>query len=448
MRPVIGAAHRRAGPSLAVRGALLIVMSGFSLGIPAVIWHAVAKAGDDADSRGMIEACLAVALAAQLEVADYPSESLANGLRQLSDRSADLEWAGILTVDGEALEFTQQSGFPVDLIRRQVDFSRREMTTAPLSIAGVPSSKLRLITIPQPGGDAVLAAILNAGTPGLTALDLMPLMIGAAIIGLMLSFLWLQYGVLRPIQRSAESLRRWRDDLADAGERDLPPLELQELARTVADTSQELNEWKSKAQVLRETLDQRISARTRDLTRAQRRAEREADTDALTGLSNRRVLERTLPEMFAEQRKQGGELTLALFDINHFKDCNDALGHQTGDELLGFVGDLVRMCTRKNRDVGIRIGGDEFVLLLPTTSSVAAVSLLERLSAMFAQHARKLSAPTPPTLSAGVVSMRAHNAQSPEHLLNMADEMMYRAKRKKCAVLTFPSGGRAHQPAR
>lgn len=422
-------------------------MAGLSLGIPAVIWHAVAKAEHDADSRRMIESCLAVALAARLEVADYPSESLANGLRQLSERSAELVWAGILTVDGEALEFTQKSGFPLDLIRRQVDFSRREMTTAPLSIAGAPSDKLRLITIPQQGGDAVLAAILNTGSPGLIALDLMSVMIGVAVIGLMLSFLWLQYGVLRPIQRSAENLRRWRDGLADVGERDLPPLELQELAQTVVDASQELHEWQDKAQALRETLDQRLSARTRDLTRAQQRAEREADTDALTGLSNRRVLERALPEMFAEQRTQRSELTLALFDINHFKACNDALGHKAGDELLAFVGDLVRMCTRRNRDVGIRIGGDEFVLLLPTTSAVAAVSLLERLSAMFAQHTRTLSVPTPPTLSGGVVSMHEHGAQSPEEMLKMADEMMYRAKRKNCAVLTYASGGGAPQPA-
>jgi diguanylate cyclase (GGDEF)-like protein len=180
-----------------------------------------------------------------------------------------------------------------------------------------------------------------------------------------------------------------------------------------------------------------VDARTRRATRAQRRAEREAETDTLTQLANRRGLEHELPRLVEVQRRAGGELSLIMFDVDHFKLVNDVVGHAAGDELLAFVGSLLRGATRKGMDLAARYGGDEFVLVLPGSTAIEAADVARRMITLFAQRTRVMHEVQPlPSLSAGVACMRQHGAWSAEDLLRVGDEAMYWAKRNRTGVAT------------
>ena len=92
--------------------------------------------------------------------------------------------------------------------------------------------------------------------------------------------------------------------------------------------------------------------------------ERRAHHDQLTGLPNRYVLNDRLDQAIAQAREDGGSFALVFIDVNHFKQINDFLGHDVGDELLRLVAARLAHCVRTHDTVS-RVGGDEFVLLLP-----------------------------------------------------------------------------------
>jgi diguanylate cyclase (GGDEF)-like protein/PAS domain S-box-containing protein len=92
--------------------------------------------------------------------------------------------------------------------------------------------------------------------------------------------------------------------------------------------------------------------------------ERRANHDQLTGLPNRYVLNDRLEQALSQSRQDGGWFALVFVDVNHFKQINDFLGHDVGDELLRLVAARLAHCVRTDDTVS-RVGGDEFVLLLP-----------------------------------------------------------------------------------
>jgi diguanylate cyclase (GGDEF)-like protein len=105
---------------------------------------------------------------------------------------------------------------------------------------------------------------------------------------------------------------------------------------------------------------------------------RQADTDQLTGLLNRNGFLAAANREHAIAQRSGNPLTLALLDLDGFKQINDRRGHVAGDRLLADLGHTWRACLRTG-DILARHGGDEFVLLLPATSPVGAVAVLDRL---------------------------------------------------------------------
>lgn len=112
-------------------------------------------------------------------------------------------------------------------------------------------------------------------------------------------------------------------------------------------------------------------------------AEREALTDPLTGLPNRRSLERALLRLQDDQTRYDQPFAVLFSDIDHFKAINDAHGHSTGDEVLRLTAAAMRVCTRPDDVVG-RWGGEEFLLLAPLRDATRAISLAQRLREMVA----------------------------------------------------------------
>jgi diguanylate cyclase (GGDEF)-like protein len=104
----------------------------------------------------------------------------------------------------------------------------------------------------------------------------------------------------------------------------------------------------------------------------------QASRDVLTGLENRRVFENRIGSMMESARRHGHPLTLASMDLDRFKQINDTFGHAEGDKALRKVARLLTALIRTS-DLLVRMGGDEFVLVLPDTDLLAAKILAERL---------------------------------------------------------------------
>jgi diguanylate cyclase (GGDEF)-like protein/PAS domain S-box-containing protein len=158
-----------------------------------------------------------------------------------------------------------------------------------------------------------------------------------------------------------------------------------------------------------------------------RRTRHEADTDPLTGLANRRALERTLQAAITRAQQRERCVAVLMLDLNGFKAVNDRHGHQAGDEALREVARRLRRCVRE-RDLVARLGGDEFVVVLTDLGTDAAVDTVERVRAALAEPIA-VDHGTDVELRAaiGVAAFPADGATVAD-LLAVADQGMYAAK--------------------
>ncbi len=103
--------------------------------------------------------------------------------------------------------------------------------------------------------------------------------------------------------------------------------------------------------------------------------------DELTGLHNRRYLEEALETEIYRGQRCGRPFSLVMMDLDRFKDYNDQFGHQSGDDVLQYLGRVMKSALRKT-DIACRYGGDEFSILLPATDAQKAEKLVERIRSM------------------------------------------------------------------
>lgn len=152
---------------------------------------------------------------------------------------------------------------------------------------------------------------------------------------------------------------------------------------------------------------------------------RMARTDHLTGTANRRVLFDVLDFEVKALRRTGSALSLAFIDLDNFKQVNDACGHDAGDEVLRAVVRGIRAGVR-DMDLVARVGGDEFVVMLPEADSAAAREVADRMrDCVMAELAK---GKWPCNLSIGLVTCSDPSC-NPDELLMRADKMMYLAKK-------------------
>ncbi|HEY2769664.1 MAG TPA: diguanylate cyclase [Solirubrobacteraceae bacterium] len=157
----------------------------------------------------------------------------------------------------------------------------------------------------------------------------------------------------------------------------------------------------------------------------------QATSDPLTGLANHRSLQRRLESEVARATRHGTALSVAVIDIDHFKQINDSAGHETGDDTLVRVADCLSRVARAEDMIG-RTGGDEFAWILPETSREQALVAVDR--------ARRMVAATMPrpyrvTVSAGICDTSV--TQDPGQLIHLADGALYWSKahgRNQCWI--------------
>ncbi|WP_199243923.1 diguanylate cyclase [Bacterioplanes sanyensis] len=146
-------------------------------------------------------------------------------------------------------------------------------------------------------------------------------------------------------------------------------------------------------------------------------------TDPLTGVFNRREVLRRLAEELKRGQRFGSELCIAMVDLDHFKKINDVFGHAAGDQVIRHCAMMLSQQLQDSDLVG-RLGGEEFLVLLPETPLEAACAALHQAARGIAQQ------PPLPTISytfsVGVACN--HPGDKPQDILNRADELMYQAK--------------------
>ena len=150
--------------------------------------------------------------------------------------------------------------------------------------------------------------------------------------------------------------------------------------------------------------------------------------DGLTGFYNRRQSREMLEHAFDRGRREPGRLRVMILDLDHFKKVNDDYGHACGDHVLRETCRLAKSCVRKDDIVG-RLGGEEFVILLPNADAAAGRELAERIRGTveeqrFDFNGRQLRQ----TVSMGVAQMKPAMEHYLE-LLNEADRRLYESKR-------------------
>lgn len=156
----------------------------------------------------------------------------------------------------------------------------------------------------------------------------------------------------------------------------------------------------------------------------------ETVTDPLTGLRNRRYLERFLETETARANRYDASFSVAMLDLDHFKIYNDTHGHPAGDQVLTSVADILRSVVR-DADVIVRYGGEEFTVVMPGGETEAARAVCERIRASVEERTFQGEDVMPGglTVSLGVASFPTH-ADSGEELIEAADQALYDAKER------------------
>jgi len=154
-------------------------------------------------------------------------------------------------------------------------------------------------------------------------------------------------------------------------------------------------------------------------------AQRQATTDGLTGLHNRHFLQQQLRILHSLAARHGQPYAAIALDIDGLKQVNDTFGHEMGDLALRALANTVRKTIRTS-DIGVRTGGDEFLVLIPHATVDDARVLAERLREAVVVQGRA-EPHTAITVSAGVAAWRP--GRTAEQVLEAADTMLYAAKR-------------------
>jgi diguanylate cyclase (GGDEF)-like protein len=153
--------------------------------------------------------------------------------------------------------------------------------------------------------------------------------------------------------------------------------------------------------------------------------------DPLTGLLNRRVMEKALKREFIRSQRYDSILSVAFVDLDDFKKVNDTKGHEYGDKLLTYVAQTLEKKSRET-DIVARFAGDEFVLLLPETDAADAENLVARLYTHLRMNPFvERTSSTPISLCYGIASTEEKSIKDPSELLKKADERLYEAKGRK-----------------
>jgi diguanylate cyclase (GGDEF)-like protein len=241
-------------------------------------------------------------------------------------------------------------------------------------------------------------------------------------------------GLLGLSARQADEIMKQVPALAAAAAQGLGCENIDEklVGATLVDVNRGLAELNQSYEVMVRRLEALISEKeelAKHLAEANRRLEALAMSDALTGLANRRAVEVALNRDLARADRDGRWVSVVVLDVDHFKRVNDTHGHAGGDQVLVALGNVLRTALRAG-DLAGRIGGEEFLTILPDTDPDGAMVAAERLRKRI--EAERVALPTGElafTASLGVASLKGPGClRGAAGLVEKADHALYEAK--------------------
>lgn len=221
--------------------------------------------------------------------------------------------------------------------------------------------------------------------------------------------------IIRPIKLLADMAERFgQGDWSARAERSRLPSEFVPLARAF------------------NAMAAKLSQRERELLATNDRLTVIASIDMLSGLANRRGFQSRLDFEWMKAQQYGGELSLLMIDVDHFKLYNDTYGHPEGDVCLTRLGETLSGIAADTQGFAGRYGGEEFCLLLPNTNADRAREVGEGVRAAVQNLAlpHRTSSHQTITVSVGVASARPNDSQRPGDLVEAADAALYAAKHR------------------
>ncbi len=273
------------------------------------------------------------------------------------------------------------------------------------------------VSVPRSSYGVALAAEIRRGL-------FIAVVVGLIGLGLLAI---LARGITRPVRELTEAISDTEADRFPNYVPDSSIREIDTLARSFSTMSNRLG-------AVMATLEQRVAERTGALEAANRQLQQQSRTDELTGLANRRRFARELAREWQRASRRGHPLSLVMCDIDWFKSFNDDYGHPAGDRALVDVAAALKGRARRSGDLVARIGGEEFVFLLPDVDLEAARALSERaredIEKLDVEHGGSPFGHV--TVSFGVTSVVPDATQpgsDSTQLIAAADRALYRAKR-------------------
>jgi diguanylate cyclase (GGDEF)-like protein/PAS domain S-box-containing protein len=170
-----------------------------------------------------------------------------------------------------------------------------------------------------------------------------------------------------------------------------------------------------------------------ELQQAYRKLEQLAAEDGLTKLSNRRSFDEYLEKEWRRQTRSQKPISLIMCDVDFFKNYNDSYGHQAGDACLRSVARAIQNKVRRAGDLAARYGGEEFAIVMPETDLKGAWHVADQIRRDLAEMKipkSRSDATSFVTISCGIATMIPSNENSPQMLIENADQGLYRAKNK------------------
>lgn len=219
------------------------------------------------------------------------------------------------------------------------------------------------------------------------------------------------------------SMNNINDDLSNA-------VEPEQLKNIIVSIMSEAQKMVSENQSLEQKLEN-SSSKMQELKTEMETVREEAYTDSLTNIPNRKKFELESVRLVSEAQENGEPLSIIFMDIDHFKSFNDAYGHQIGDQVLRLVARTLQEGL-KGQDVACRYGGEEFVIMLPKTSTEGAAKigniLRETIKSKEIRNRKTGEILTRVTISAGVTELKPEDEI--QTWVDRADKALYQAKRK------------------
>ena len=234
---------------------------------------------------------------------------------------------------------------------------------------------------------------------------------------------WLATRLTRPLRHIARDAQAIEAACADP---QATPLELHPLRGSVEieQLSGALSGMTHRLLQANAELEARVQARTAELERANNTLARLAHHDPLTGLLNRRGFDERMAAALSSARRRQAPLSLMIVDADHFKQVNDRHGHDVGDQVLQAISQTLRKRLREV-DIVARIGGEEFVVVLPDTGSLGASHVAQALVNAMAHTEMPVVGAV--TISCGVADVQV-DSETLDAALKRADAALYRAK--------------------